>query len=202
MVAAAPPRSSTLNRPSAGGGPILHIFIPGPEESAMQIAIEDRGLLTLVCECACISPHRDENARRACREQRNCSRSEQPVETGMCSIKTRLATAFVTTSIVTSGLAQATELPANDYPTAARADYVFACMQVNGRTREALRKCACSIDVIASLLPYEKYEEAETVMSIRQRGGEQASIFLSAPQMRAKVDDLKRAQVEAELRCF
>jgi len=87
-------------------------------------------------------------------------------------------------------------------PTVARADYVFACMQVNGQTRDALERCSCSIDAIAALLPYEKYEEAETIMRVRQRGGQNASMFSSTPQLRAKVDDLKRAQVEAELRCF
>jgi hypothetical protein len=89
----------------------------------------------------------------------------------------------------------------NDYPTAVRADYVFACMQVNGQTREALEKCSCSIDAIAALLPYDKYEEADTVMSMRQKGGEKGALFM-IPEMKAKVDDLKRAQVEAELRCF
>jgi hypothetical protein len=101
-----------------------------------------------------------------------------------------------------AGAARAAELPANDYPTAARADYVFGCMQVNGQTRDALERCACSIDVIASLLPYDQYEEAETVMRVRQRGGKNASMFLTMPMLRAKVDELKRAQIEAELRCF
>ena len=101
-----------------------------------------------------------------------------------------------------AGAAQAAELPANDYPTAARADYVFGCMQVNGQTRDALERCSCSIDVIASLLPYDQYEEAETVMRVRQRGGKNASMFLTMPMLRAKVEELKRAQVEAELRCF
>ena len=100
------------------------------------------------------------------------------------------------------GAAQAAEGPANDYPTVARADYVFGCMQVNGQTREALERCSCSIDVIAALMPYEQYEEAETVMRVRQRGGKNASMFLSMPMLRGKVDDLKRVQVEAELRCF
>ena len=100
------------------------------------------------------------------------------------------------------GVAQAAELPANDYPTVARADYVFGCMQVNGQTRDALERCSCSIDVVASLLPYEQYEEAETIMRVRQRGGENAAMFLTMPMLRAKVDELKRAQVEAELRCF
>jgi hypothetical protein len=101
-----------------------------------------------------------------------------------------------------AGAASAAELPANDYPTVARADYVFGCMQVNGQTRDTLERCSCSIDVIASLLPYEQYEEAETVMRVRQRGGKNASMFLTMPMLRAKVDDLKRAQIEAELRCF
>ena len=101
-----------------------------------------------------------------------------------------------------AGPGRAAELAANDYPTVARADYVFGCMQVNGQTRDALERCSCSIDVIASLLPYDQYEEAETVLRIRQRGGKNASMFLSMPMLLAKVDDLKRAQVEAELRCF
>ena len=97
--------------------------------------------------------------------------------------------------------AEAMELPANDYPTVARADYVFACMQVNGQTRETLDKCSCSIDQIAAVLPWAKYEEAETVMSVVLRGGESTSPFLT-PQSQEKVKNLKRAQVEAELRCF
>jgi hypothetical protein len=110
-----------------------------------------------------------------------------------------LATAVL---VAPCGAALAAELPANDYPTVARADYVFGCMQVNGQTRDALERCSCSIDVVAALLPFDQYEEAETVMRVRQRGGRNASMFLSMPTLRAKVDDLKRAQVEAELRCF
>ena len=69
--------------------------------------------------------------------------------------------------------AAAAQLPAgaaelNDYPTAARADYVFACMKTNGETRPALEKCSCSMDVIASILPYDRYVAAETFLSIPQ----------------------------------
>jgi hypothetical protein len=89
----------------------------------------------------------------------------------------------------------------NDYPTITRADYVYGCMLVNGQTRDVLDKCACSIDVIASVLPYKQYEEAETIMSVRQRGGESVA-YMYAPAMLEKVKELKRAQVEGELRCF
>ena len=99
-------------------------------------------------------------------------------------------------------LAQAVELPANDYPTVARADYVYACMQTNGQTRETLEKCSCSIDQIAGLLPYAEYEQAETIMAVRQKGGESVTMFNSYAPLLEKVNNLKRAQVEAELRCF
>jgi hypothetical protein len=101
-----------------------------------------------------------------------------------------------------STAANAVKLPPNDYPTDARADYVFACMQTNGQTREALEKCSCSIDQIAALLPYDQYEAAETIMSVRQKGGENVSMFNSYAPLLEKVKNLKRAQVEAELRCF
>jgi hypothetical protein len=95
----------------------------------------------------------------------------------------------------------AKELSANDYPTVARADYVFACMAVNGQTREILEKCSCSIEQIAAVLPWAKYEEAETLISVGLRGGENVA-WTKSPQMQEKVKNLKRAQVEGELRCF
>jgi lysyl-tRNA synthetase class II len=103
--------------------------------------------------------------------------------------------------LLVTGPAAAQDKPVNDYPTMARADYVFACMQVNGRSRQILEKCSCSIDVIAELLPYDKYEEAETIMSVRQKGGE-AVAPLMTPEYQEKILEMKRAQVEGELRCF
>ena len=92
--------------------------------------------------------------------------------------------------------------PANDYPTEARADYVFACMAANGQTREALHKCSCSQDVLASILPYDKYVEAETVLSMRQGVGQAANVFRNMARFDDIVADLRRAQAEAEIRCF
>jgi hypothetical protein len=94
------------------------------------------------------------------------------------------------------------DLPANDYPTNSRADYVFACMQTNGQTREALDKCSCSIDQVAAILPYAEYEAAETILSVRLKGGENVAMLNSYAPLLEKVKNLKRAQVEAELRCF
>jgi len=89
------------------------------------------------------------------------------------------------------------------YPTATRADYVFACMTANGGTQLALQRCSCAIDVIASLLPYKRYEDAETVLSMRQSpgGGYLVQQFHTAIA-NEMVRDLQEAQAEAEVRCF
>jgi hypothetical protein len=92
--------------------------------------------------------------------------------------------------------------PSNDYPTSARAEYVFACMKVNGDTREALDQCSCSIDVVASLLPYDAYVAGETVASMDQARGQIGNMFRNATVARDALATLRRAQAEAEVRCF
>lgn len=90
----------------------------------------------------------------------------------------------------------------NDYPTEARAEYVFACMAANGQTQDALRRCSCSVDTIASILPYEDYVAAETVVRMRLGGGERGAMFRGTPAIQAISADLRRAQAEAEMICF
>lgn len=90
----------------------------------------------------------------------------------------------------------------NDYPTSARSEYVFGCMKANGETREAINQCSCSIDVIASLLPYDRYVTAETVLSMSQVRGNLGGEFRSSEQAKSALDELRRAQAEAEVRCF
>ena len=90
----------------------------------------------------------------------------------------------------------------NDYPTSARVDYVFACMKANGETQVSLQKCSCSIDVIASLLSYDRYVTAQTVVSMSQVPGNLGAEFRSTEIAHAALEDLRRAQAEAEIRCF
>ena len=90
----------------------------------------------------------------------------------------------------------------NGYPTAARSEYVFGCLKANGETRQAIEQCSCSIDVIASLLPYDRYVTAETVLSMAQVRGNLGTQFRSSEQATSALSDLRRAQAEAEVRCF
>ncbi len=91
----------------------------------------------------------------------------------------------------------------NDYPTTARADYVIGCMAANGNTREALLKCSCAIDTIASLMPYTHYEQAETALGLQAGGGVggRVGLFRDPPQIKAVIEELRKAQAEANLQC-
>lgn len=90
----------------------------------------------------------------------------------------------------------------NDYPTSARVDYVFGCMVANGQSREAMARCSCSVDTLASIIPYDHYVAAETILSMRQGVGQAANIFRNTPQYDDTIAELRRAQAEAEITCF
>jgi hypothetical protein len=103
--------------------------------------------------------------------------------------------------VMTALSAQAEDVT-NDYPTSARAEYVYGCMKANGETRQAIDQCSCSIDVVASLLPYDRYVTAETVLSMSQVRGNLGGEFRTSEQAAGALNDLRRAQAEAEVRCF
>jgi len=110
-----------------------------------------------------------------------------------------IVAAVVVLAAITS-VARAEE--ANDYPTSARAEYVYGCMKANGETRQAIEQCSCSIDVVASIVPYDRYVTAETALSMSQVRGNLGTQFRTSEQANAAVNDLRRAQAEAEVRCF
>lgn len=89
----------------------------------------------------------------------------------------------------------------NDYPTSARADYVFGCMAVNGQSQEMLDRCSCAIDVVASILPYKDYVAAETVLRMQQEKSFLAMEFKTAAAKQI-VRRLREAEAEGEMRCF
>jgi hypothetical protein len=112
----------------------------------------------------------------------------------------RLIVAVLAALAATATIASAEDV--NDYPTSARVEYVFGCLKANGETRQAIEQCSCSVDVVASLLPYERYVTAETVLSMSQVTGNLGGQFRSSEQAASALNDLRRAQAEAEVRCF
>ena len=91
---------------------------------------------------------------------------------------------------------------ANDFPTAARVDYVIGCMAANGQDQIVMSKCACSIDYIAERMTFAEYTEIETIKRMRLVAGERAGIFREVPRITDAMNHFQLLQVEADLQCF
>ena len=120
----------------------------------------------------------------------------------MIGLRTFFGSGVVLTALIIAAAPGAFAEDINDYPTAARADYVFGCMKANVETQEVLQKCSCSIDVIASLIPYDRYVTTETILSMSQVTGPVGSEFRSTETAKLALQEFRRAQAEAEVRCF
>ena len=91
---------------------------------------------------------------------------------------------------------------ANNYPTEVVADYVIGCMASNGESQDMLRRCSCSIDAVSSIVPYDTYEKASTILQMRQVTGDATAVFRSMTMLDEIVKQLRLAQIEADFRCF
>ena len=89
-----------------------------------------------------------------------------------------------------------------DYPTGARAEYVFACMAANEMTQAFLYRCSCAIDTIARRMSYADYEKAETMVRIQLGHSPREQAYRSVGVSKTMLDNFFRAQAASELECF
>ncbi len=71
------------------------------------------------------------------------------------------AAALASLVAITEANAKAADL--NDYPTNARADYVFGCMKANGDTRTALDQCSSDSTIWSGTMPDACIERPDSV---------------------------------------
>lgn len=91
---------------------------------------------------------------------------------------------------------------ADDFPTAAVADYVLGCMAANGNSFASLHQCSCSIDFIKSRMTYNEFEKAQTVMQAQLDRGQRGVFFRDSNWAKKQVETLEKYQAESTLRCF
>ena len=109
---------------------------------------------------------------------------------------------FLKASPLLLGL-MATQALANDYPTLERVDSVLTCMKLNGgQNIENLYACSCEIDVIASMVPFDIWDEARTFEQYKRLPGEKGGIFRDSERADEVVPKLEEARKEAKKRCF
>ena len=111
--------------------------------------------------------------------------------------KLTLASAALCAAILVPGVAMA-----NDFPTAARMEYVLECMKDHGGKYEYLYKCSCAVDKIAGRLKYDDYLEASTALRYQGMAGERGSEFRDPPKVRDMAKRYKAIQQQAGEACM
>lgn len=92
---------------------------------------------------------------------------------------------------------------ANDYPTIERVLYVERCMeQHRGPIFEMRNKCACTIDKLASQVPFAQYETMSTAADAFSIGGERGSYIRDTKVLTDEIKRFRELQTAAKKSCF
>lgn len=100
-----------------------------------------------------------------------------------------------------SSLADTTP-PPNDYPTQARVEYVFGCMnKYGGENYDHMYGCVCAIDKIAEKIPYANFVATSTLAVMIKTTGERAAAFRDAGGGREAIKAFEGFMTETETAC-
>jgi hypothetical protein len=88
------------------------------------------------------------------------------------------------------------------YPTVTRVEYVLGCMVRNGETGEAMYRCSCVIDRIASEVSLDDYDRIVTILRMRQVPGERTGVFRDTEWINAAMDAFAAVERDASRACF
>ena len=92
---------------------------------------------------------------------------------------------------------------ANDFPTRARVEFVIDCMRSSkAAPQEAMYKCSCAIDDIASKVDYATWVDLSTVANATTIAGERGGVLRDLKDGRKIIASFRELQVEAKKRCF
>jgi hypothetical protein len=101
------------------------------------------------------------------------------------------------------GCASQAVKPGNDFPTLARVEYVFECMeQSGGQNYDNLYHCVCALDKIAAQMPHEEFAQAQTFAHLFSLPGERGGEFRDPQQSSTLRNKLKNVTTEARAACF
>ncbi len=110
---------------------------------------------------------------------------------------------FAMLAVVVLSAAAPISASAHDYPTAARVQYVQACMREHpGPQFESLSKCSCALDAIARHLRYDAFVTMSTATNANTIGGERGSYIRDVDSLQKQIREFKQLQARAQKGCF
>jgi hypothetical protein len=92
---------------------------------------------------------------------------------------------------------------ANDFPTHARVEFVLDCMRSSKAPQEeAMYKCSCAIDDIATKISYSDWVERATVANGITIAGERGGVMRDMKDGRKIAASYRELQAAAKKHCF
>jgi hypothetical protein len=107
-----------------------------------------------------------------------------------------LSTAALWSAVTIGG-----EAPVNNYPTAARVEYVNECIANQRDSLANVYQCSCVIDRIAETLTYDEFVEAITYARYAGLPGEAGAIFRDSDDARKRGRHFRELEQEAYKVC-
>lgn len=117
-------------------------------------------------------------------------------------IASRLLGALALTYCALGNSLADTTVPTNDYPTQARVEYVFGCMnKYGGENYDHMYGCVCAIDKIAEKIPYANFVATSTLAVMSKTSGERAAAFRDAGGGRDAIKAFETFLADTETNC-
>ena len=124
-----------------------------------------------------------------------------PYLPGADAIRAALLASLLSASPVSFGQTPA-ERP-NDYPTLARVEYVFECLDQNpGPRHEMVYKCVCAVDRVAEAVPYDRWVDLSTFFNAQPMAGERGAYVRERSDIQAQLRSYREIQLNAKKACF
>ena len=90
----------------------------------------------------------------------------------------------------------------NDYPTQARVEFVFECMnRYGGQNFDTMYGCVCAIDHIAERIPYQNYITTATLATMSNTTGELGNFYREVTGAREATAEFKKFLATTEADC-
>ena len=99
------------------------------------------------------------------------------------------------------GVATGADAPVNNYPTAARVEYVNECIANQRDSLANVYQCSCVIDSIADTLTYDDFVESITFARYAGLPGEAGGIFRDSDDGRKRAKRYRELELEAYKAC-
>lgn len=91
---------------------------------------------------------------------------------------------------------------ANDFPTQARVEYVFGCMNTLGEQNyDNMYACVCTLDKLAGKVSYEKFVELQSMRTLIATPGEKGGAFRDLPNARGSLSTFSDLQQDLLSSC-